>query len=256
MSRVNKIIISFGYILFFSGCISTSRQSELSGTRWILQSMRGQALLEDTTITLKITEMEISGSAGCNLYFARYTTRPKNKIEISEVANTDRGCETASKAEQEKEYINTIQKATSYSIDGENLLIADEQGNTLLQYRLLLKFKANPEGMIGKTWRLSYADGMEAYDLEAFTLWFEGSNFGGTTSCRDYEGAYQTGEEGIRFTLLEMTTDVECDQIEQRAEGTYTGFITWIDQYNVSENRLELYTMENDRLIYELVPDE
>jgi heat shock protein HslJ len=255
MNRVNKIIIVLGCLLFCSGCISASQQFELSGTRWILQSMHGQELLEDTAITLKITEREISGSAGCNLYFSRYTTQPKNRIEIGEVANTDRGCETASKAEQEKEYINTIQKATSYSIDGENLFIADKQGNTLLQFKLLLIFEANPEGLVGKTWRLIYADGMEAYELEAFTLWFEGSTFGGTTSCRDYEGTYQTDEAGIRARLYGMTTVAECDQIEQRAEGTYTSFFTWIDQYNVSKNQLELYTMENDKLIYELVPE-
>jgi len=258
MNRVNKIIIiALGFILFFSGCISTPQQFMLSGTRWILQSMHGQELLEDTAIILKLTENEISGSSGCNLYYAQYTTQPKNRIEIDEVANTDMGCfEPVGILEQEEEYISTLQKATSYSLDGENLFIADKQGNILLQYQLLPKFEANPEGLIGKTWRLNYADGMEVYELGAFTLRFDGSTFGGTTSCRDYEGTYQTDKDSINVKLLTMTTDVDCVQKDRISEATYTTLLERIDQYNVSQNRLELYTVQNDKLVYELVSDE
>jgi heat shock protein HslJ len=253
MSRTYKIIIALGCILFIPGCFSTSQQFELSGTRWLLQSMHGQELLGDTAITLKITEGGISGSSGCNLYGAKYTTRPKDGIEIDEVAHTDMACyEPAGILEQEEEYIGTIQEATSYSLDDENLIMLDEQGNILLKYRLLPKFEANPEGLIGKTWRLNYADSMEEYELGAFTLWFDGSMIGGTTSCRDYEGAYQPVEDGIQVTMLRMKTDVECSKTELLAEEIYTSLLERIDQYNVSQNRLELYTVQNDRLIFEL----
>jgi heat shock protein HslJ len=228
----------------------------LSGTRWILQSMHGQELLEDTTITLKLTDKEISGWSGCNLYYAQYTTRPNDRIEIGEVANTDMGCsEPVGRSEQEEEYISTIQKATSYRFDGEHLILIDKQGNILLQYRLLPQFAANPEGLIGNTWRLYYADGMGAYELGEFTLWFNGSTFGGTTSCRDYEGKYHTNKDSINVTLLTMTTDVACVQSDQISEATYTTILERVDQYNVSQNRLELYTVQNDKLVYELVYD-
>lgn len=257
MNKVNKIIIALGCILFSSGCISASQQFELSGTRWILQSMHGQELLKDTAITLKITKGEFSGSSGCNFYGAKYTTQPKNGIEINEVAHTDMACsEPEGILEQEEEYISTIQKAKSYSVDGEIFFIADEQGNNLLQYQLLPKFEANPEGLIGKTWRLNYADAMEEYVLGAFTLRFDGSTFRGTTSCRDYKGTYQTDEDGIHIYLLEMGTDVDCDQSARNAEGSYTTLLERIDQYHVSQNRLELYTLQNDKLIFESMSDE
>jgi heat shock protein HslJ len=256
MNRVNKIIFALVYILFISGCISTSQQYVLSGTRWILKSMHGQELLADIAITLKITEGGISGTSGCNYYGAKYTTQPKNGIEIGEVAYTEMAChEPAGIMEQEEEYLSTFPKATSYSLDGENLFIVDKQGIILLQYRLLPNFEANPEGLIGKTWRLNYADGMEAYEPGKFTLRFDGSTFRGTTSCRDYKGTYQTDEDNIHIYVMEMTTDVECAKSEQYAEGTYTSLLEFIDQYHVSQNRLELYTVQNDKLIYELVSD-
>jgi len=214
--------------------------------------MHGQELLEDTAITLKITEGGISGLSGCNLYGARYSTRPNNGIEINEVAHTEMACsEPTGIMEQEVVYIGTIQKATGYSLDDENLFMMDEQGNILLQFRLLPQFDANPEGLIGKTWQLNYAGGMEEYQLEGFTLWFDGNMFGGTTSCRDYEGAYQTVEDGIQVTSLSMVTDVECIQEELHAEEMYTSLLERIDQYNVSQNRLELYTVQSDGLIFE-----
>jgi len=216
--------------------------------------MGDQALLEDTTITLKFTDGEISGSSGCNFYSTQYTTHPRDRIKINEVAHTEMAChEPAGILEQEGEYISIIREATNYSMDEESLSMMDQQGNVLSQYRLLPKFEVNPEGLNGKTWRLNYGDGMEGYELDAFTLWFDGSTFGGTTSCRDYEGAYQTNEDSIQVRLLEMTTDVECVQIMRNAEGTYTTMLERIDQYNVSKNRLELYTLQNDQLIYELL---
>jgi heat shock protein HslJ len=219
--------------------------------------MHSQELLEDTAITLKFSERGISGSSGCNFYSAQYTRQPKNGIEIGEVANTEMGCSNpAGILEQGEAYISTIQKAISYRLNAENLFMMDAQGNILLQYRLLPKFEGDPEGLFEKTWRLVYADGMEEYELSAFTLWFNRSTFGGTTVCRDYEGDYQLVEESIRVTSLRMPTDLGCAQEELLTEGTYTSFFVSIDQFNVSQNRLELYTVQNDKLIYEIVSEE
>lgn len=261
MNRVNKIIVALECILFLSGCISNipldiqrNKKIELSGTRWILQSMNGRALLEDTAITLKFSEEGISGWSGCNFYFAGYSIQTNNGIEINELANTAMGCpEPAGILEQEKGYLNSLRSATSYDLEGETLFVSDEHGNILLQYRILPKFEADADGLIGKTWRLEYADGMKGYELDAFTLWFDGSTFGGTTSCRDYEGTYQIVEDSIRVMMLVMMSDEACGQVEWKAEPTYTTLLERIEQYNVSENWLELYTVQNDKLIFKSV---
>jgi heat shock protein HslJ len=256
MNRVKKIIIALGCILFISSCISRSQQFQLSGTRWILQSLHGHELLKDTAITLKITEGGFSGTSGCNFYGAKYATHPRNRIEIGEAAHTDMAClDPAGVMEQENEYLSAFPIATSYSVDGENLFIADKQGSILLKYRLLPKFVANPEGLKGETWRLIYTDGMEPDGFGAFTIWFDEGTFRGMTSCRDYKGTYQTDEDNIHIDILEMTTDVDCSKREQNAEGTYTSLLQFIDQYNVSQNQLELFTVKNQKLIYEPVPD-
>ena len=218
-----------------------------------MQSLDGQELLQNTAITLKITEVGISGSSGCNLYGAKYTARSKDRIIIGEVAHTDMGCQTpAGVMQQEEGYLSALQKTTNYNVDGENLFMLDQLGNNLLQFRLLPKFKANPEGIKGTTWRLSYADGIKPNELGAFIIWFDESTFRGTTSCRAYDGTYQINKDGIHVFIMKMaTTAPDCTHADQTSENVYTSLLGMIDQYNVSPNRLELYTIQNKKLIYE-----
>lgn len=212
--------------------------------------MRGQGLLEDTAITLKVTEKELSGSAGCNLYFAKYGVGAMNSIQIKEVANTEMACgEPAGVMEQEVEYLRTFSRVTSYQNNGEELLLSDDQGDVLLDYRLLPKFEADPQGLTGKTWRLTSADKMRD-DLGEFSLWFDKDTFRGTTSCRDYEGAYLIADDTISISMIKMISEADCSQEELLAEGTYTTLLGWIDQYNVTGERLELFTIQNDKMIF------
>jgi len=254
--RLIKIIISLACIFSLSACISASQQFKLSGTQWILDTMYGQGLLPNTAITLKITEGDISGSSGCNLYGARYSTRSKNGINIKEVAHTDMGChEPAGIMQQEEAYLSAVQKSTNYKYDGENLFIMDKQGNILLQYRLLPKFKANPEALKGKTWRLIYADRMVSDELGPFMLWFDEGTFRGTTSCRDYKGTYQTEADSIHVYSMEMVPGADCAPDIQTLESVYTSLLSMIEQYSISPNRLELYTVQHVKLVYEIVSD-
>jgi heat shock protein HslJ len=257
MSKVNKFVAVLGCLLILSSCVSPSGDSKLNGTRWILQMMHGWEMLEDTAITLRFTEAELSGSSGCNLYFSKYIAQSKNRIEIKELANTEMACsEPAGIMDQEEEYLSIFRRISGYVLENGNLFLMDEQGIRLLEYRPVNTFTSNPESLIGRTWRLLFADGLEEYNLDEFTLLFDGSRFRGTTSCRDYEGEYQTTGSNISITFLEMTSDVECRQQDLLAEGTYTTLLGWIDQYNVLGNQLELYTVQNDKLIYETVPGE
>ena len=163
--------------------------------------------------------------------------------------------EPAGLMEQEEKYLHTIQQAAAYERDGQTLSILDEQGNRLLAYRILPEFEANPDGLQGKTWQLSHAGGMEASEPGAFTLRFEGNTFNGTTSCRDYRGSYQAQQDQLTVTFLEMTTHEDCAPEDLISEETYTTLLERIDQYQVSPDRLELCTVQRDKLIFESISE-
>ncbi len=254
---MKTILWLFACPLLVSSCVLLPAQTKLDETRWLLQSLRGQPLLEDTAITAKFTPGGISGSSGCNYYGAKVSFLPINRMEIDEVANTEMGCqEPAGLMEQEVLYLNTLAASAAYRLEGDTLVIQDSDGNTLLNFRLLPSFENDPELLYGKTWQLIEADGMEAYDLAAFTVQFEQDSFRGTTLCRGYEGSYQSAGDGIHIFMLSMLGEVDCSHEELIAEGTYTSLLGMIDQYQVTANRLELYTVKYERLIFDWSPDE
>ena len=152
---MKTILLSLACLLLFSSCALLTAQSELEDTRWLLQSLRGQPLLEDTVITANFSQDGISGTSGCNFYGAKISFSPVKRMEIVEVANTEMYCEAPSGLmEQEKLYLQTLVAVTSYRLEGDDLFSWIVQGDILLHYRLLPRFENNPALLIGKTWRL------------------------------------------------------------------------------------------------------
>ena len=74
--------------------------------------------------------------------------------------------------------------------------------------------------------------------------------------CRDYEGRYQSAEDCLHISTLTMLGEVDCSHEELVVEGAYTSLLEMIDQYQVTSDRLELYTKKYDRLIFEYSPAE
>lgn len=153
--------------------------------------------------------------------------------------------------EQEQQYLTALSEVRSYEINNNELLTMAEQGSKLLRYQLMPKFEVDPAGLIGKTWQLVSAPGIEGY-LSEFTLIFDGTDFNGTTICRNYAGTYQVEDDRLEIVLLEMTTDAVCDDNLLWAEGEYTTLLENINQYNLLDIQLELYTKQAQKLIFEL----
>ena len=254
---MKTIPLLFAGLLLFSSCSLFPTQSELDGTRWLLQSLGGQPLLEDTVISAKFSQDGISGTSGCNFYGAKISFSPVKRLEIVEVANTEMYCEVPSGImEQEELYLQTLAAANSYQLEDDNLFLMDRAGDILFHYRLIPRFENNPALLIGKTWRLISAEGMDVYQLDSFSLQFEEESFQGKTLCRDYEGSYQSVEDSLHISMLSMLGEVNCGQPELIAEMTYTSLLEMVDQYQVTPDRLELYTVKNDKLIFEWLPAE
>ena len=128
---MNKIIFGVTLLLFafisFSAC-STSG-SMLNNTEWFLRSYGEQNDLEtiingtEITATFDNVEDKLSGSAGCNTYFAQYETNG-NELLISELAYTEMACISPEGVmEQEQEFLSLLGKAQSFEVDGTTLTI-------------------------------------------------------------------------------------------------------------------------------------
>ena len=86
--------------------ISKTKAITLEDTTWVLESYGEQgnlqAVLEDTEITAVFDSAEgkVSGSAGCNNYFASYQIN-NNELSISAIGSTEMYCEGLREQEQQ-----------------------------------------------------------------------------------------------------------------------------------------------------------
>ena len=107
----------------------------LEGTSWVLVEMNGALPVENTQITLNFNEEALGGNAGCNSYGGSYIAGPGGELGIGEVFRTLMAClEPDGVMEQEDEYLSTLERAGSYIIDNDTLIIMDSAGASILTF--------------------------------------------------------------------------------------------------------------------------
>jgi heat shock protein HslJ len=116
-------------------------QAPLTGTLWTLESysLEGDAVssvIAGTTVTAEFApDGNVTGSAGCNRYFAAYEVSGKT-MTIGPAGSTKMYCgEPEGIMEQEARYLSLLESAAGHRIDGDRLDLLDEAGTTLLSYR-------------------------------------------------------------------------------------------------------------------------
>jgi len=113
----------------------------LSGTPWVLESMASGKdavvpVIAGTKIDAVFTENgSVSGSAGCNQYFASYTS-VGTSLTLGPVGSTKKFCgEPGGIMGQEQAFLSLLTRASGYKIEGDQLVLADTEGNGLLWFR-------------------------------------------------------------------------------------------------------------------------
>jgi heat shock protein HslJ len=224
----------------------------LTGTTWLLTMYNnGKEALVSTLADAEITAVfgedgSLSGSAGCNDYNASYTVTG-DAMTVSAPATTRMMCaEPAGVMDQETAYLAALTMAASYSIVGDELDIADAEGNTLLTYTAA---KATP--LTGVTWSLiSFNNGKGAItsvivDTEITAVFSEDGSLGGSAGCNSYTASYTADGDkisiGMAATTLKMcgTPDGIMEQ-----EAGYLAAIQKAAAFKVGSDRLDLFDAE------------
>jgi len=113
-------------------------QEPLIGTNWTLESFHTadavSSVIADTTITAIFgADVSVSGSAGCNRYFASYNVTG-TLLSIGPAGSTKMYCGTPGVMQQESSYLMLLGQATTFTIKGDRLSLADAKGTTILSF--------------------------------------------------------------------------------------------------------------------------
>lgn len=107
----------------------------LAGTRWVLEALNGAAIHADveTTLIFGADEDSIGGNGGCNSYGGSVSYEADDAIAISQVFSTMMACDEQSMT-QERAYFDSLEAAGSYSIEGDALLLFNEDSVEIARF--------------------------------------------------------------------------------------------------------------------------
>ncbi len=134
-------ILSFEIILLFLilvvGCTSPNAPN-FEGTSWKMDTYLSNidhlvSPVSSTNLTLEFKDGRISGSSGCNSFFATYAVE-KNSMSFGLIGATKMYCSNQGIMEQEQTYFMRLESVKTYKIEGNKLKLIDGNGKTVLVY--------------------------------------------------------------------------------------------------------------------------
>jgi heat shock protein HslJ len=123
--RYLTAVVPFVGLLLLAAC-SSSSDSGLVDTGWVLDTMDGQPPVEGSTLTLSLTADEAAGSSGCNTFRGGYTTSG-DTITFGDLASTMMACSDPLNT-QETSYLGALDSATTFAVSGDQLTIQTGSG--------------------------------------------------------------------------------------------------------------------------------
>ena len=130
---IATIFLSFILI----GCTNQTPPN-FEGTSWKLDTYLSSidhlvSPMSTTKLTLEFKDGRISGSSGCNSFFAKYTVEDKS-MSFGLIGATKMYCSNQGVMEQEQTYFMRLESVKSYKIEGNKLSLIDSNGKTVLVY--------------------------------------------------------------------------------------------------------------------------
>jgi heat shock protein HslJ len=221
---------------------SDGSPGELTGVTWTVASLADATLPLGLSIDATFGNGTIEGSDGCNAFFGEYTS-DGGEIDIGGLGGTAIGCEPAI-ADAGAAFTTALQRAASYEIDDDTLVLSDGDGNELVRMRS----NAAPP-IVGLTWRaFGFRDG-PVDDQQAMVSPREGSvitaEFGadgtmsGSSGCNSYSAGYTV--EGNTFRISEIaSTKRSCEPASMAQERAYLGALGSVARWKFSGPSFQL----------------
>ncbi len=129
--KAHLIFIVFMMAVFLAACeVPDQPDLNLEGTSWQVSEIMGRSVNDDLDVSANFDNGTISGNAPCNVYSADYT-QDDDELIIGIPIMTQILCEE-NIMEAESAFTEALSLVSNFEIDGDNLLLFDETGKTVL----------------------------------------------------------------------------------------------------------------------------
>lgn len=140
-SFFKRFVLPFALPFMFSACAQTGGNkgptlATMSGTNWTVLTMAGIAAITADRSTLRfMSDKEVAGFGGCN-NFNGPVRMEAGKLMFGPIVSTKRAC-VGPTQEQETLFFKHLNDVRSARMLGEDLVLTNANGDTLLRLRKL-----------------------------------------------------------------------------------------------------------------------
>jgi heat shock protein HslJ len=248
-------------VLLFAGCTGQVPGPRLEGTGWTLtgymQNGTVVPAIPGTTITLDFgTEGKISGSAGCNHYFASYEVKGTGII-IGQAGSTEMYCSNPGVMDQEGTFLALLTRSKTLSLEGEHFTISGEQGAPILTFTRTVPPKEQP--LAGTNWTLqSFTTGDAVSSVVAgtkITAVFKEGSITGSAGCNQYFASYIVNGTSLQVSQVGSTKMACGAPGVMQQESSYLTLISQVKTFTIKGDRLTLADAKGATLLSFLALD-
>ncbi|MCP4358634.1 MAG: META domain-containing protein [Chloroflexi bacterium] len=220
--------------------VDTAESDPLNGTSWVLQSMQGNALVENSETTIAFQDGGVNGVAGCNNYFGSYQI-DGNHIDMGPIGSTEMFCEPEALMAQETAYLGTLRLATQFQIEDDQLILMDEEETILLTYT-----DSEPISLTGTLWQaIGYNNGKRGVislveGTEITAVFSKDGRLSGSSGCNNYTSSYTVEGENLTISEQMTVTRRACPPEIGEQENAYLAALLQAATYRIEGDRLQI----------------
>jgi len=253
--------------------LASDASAALAGTRWVIVSFgimgADDPVLPTTTpmLAFDVNGNAISGSTGCNSYFAAVITGTGSTISFGDIGMTEMACLDEGVMDQEQRFLDVLGRIGEFTFDGKVLVLEASNGSAVIR---LVAEQAEPDRSFAGSWRLTtLIDGDIASSVIAGTevtleIDLNAMTVNGSGGCNGYGGPIEVegdtpapiipGYGGsitpIRIGPL-MSTMMACEEGIMNQEAAALGTLGDAVTATVKESFLTISTGDGRELVFE-----
>lgn len=207
----------------------------LQAAPWTLSELDGESIDPSAGVTAAFAaDGSLSGFAGCNNYSSDYTTEGAI-LTVGPIASTRKLCDDAISA-NENIFLDLLQNAGTWSLDGPVLTITATDGGTLV----FGGEAAEPAAFAGTDWQLASISGQDVpAGIAANAIFGEDFTVAGNAGCNTFSGDYSVDGESIVIGPLAATRKA-CEPDVMDVENAFLNGLEQVSTMAISGQMLTL----------------
>lgn len=225
---------------------TSAGQSRLTDSTWLLEELLNEQdqltqPIAESAIDLSFNKQKLTGYAGCNSYFGQYQISDQHNLNLAgPIATSLKACSSEIN-QQERTYLNLLQKATHFRLENDQLILLDKNETALLTFSA-----QNPLQILESTnWQASGINNnrggvVSDKNTHLSTAQFSDGKIQGKAACNQFSASYTLQNQTITIGPT-RTTRMFCAEdgvMTQEAQFLYA--LTQVNRFEIQANRLYL----------------